>query len=142
MNSSSRIGKNPAQLCAEWRADDGQDPRYEKRGRKLHSDCRQAHRFCKEVERLLPLILAGEATNPILRELNIISVLSEDEGRRLRVIVACNLEPNRQHVLRQAFKHGQAWLRTELARHFRRKRMPLQCLDYLYGTGREDQSCQ
>lgn len=142
MNTSTRWRDVAVLLCAQWRAEDGIDPRLEKRGRKTRSSLHQDRRICREAERILPLILASEAANPLLRDLRIVSADLLDNGRRLHIVLtdAYGSVPDSQ--VEQALADGQSWLRTELARNFHRKRMPLLGLEYISGLSGEAVPCR
>jgi len=131
MKTSNHWREVAAQLCAQMRAEDGIDPRLEKGGRKPKASRIRDGRICRETERVLPLILASATANPLLHELRIVSVDLEDNGRRLRVVLAKTGEALSEQAVVQALAHAQSWLRTELARHFHRKRMPVLLLDYV-----------
>lgn len=142
MNISTRRRDVAAQLCAEWHAEDGIDPRLEKRGRKPRSSLHQDKRICREVERILPLILASEAANPLLRDLRIVSVDLHDNGRRLHVVLTNVYGSDSDSLVEHVLSGSQSWLRTELARNFHRKRMPLLTLEYVSGLPREGALCR
>jgi len=142
MNTSTRCRGVAAQLCAQWRAEDGIDPRLEKRGRKPRSSLHQDKRICREVERNLPLILASEAANPLLRDLRIVSVDLLDTGRRLHIVLTDAYGTDSDSRIEHALVGSQSWLRTELARNFHRKRMPLLSLEYVGGLSGEGVPCR
>lgn len=141
MNTSNRW-RDVAQLCAEWRAEDGIDPRFEKRGRKPKSSLHQDRRICREVERILPLILANESVNPLLRDLRVLSVDLEDDGHSLRVVLTDVFGIDAVPDVEQALAGAQTWLRTELAGHFHRKRMPILVLEFVGGFSGERAPCR
>ena len=87
MNSSSiHWRRNASALCAELGPEDGIDPRVLARTRQeSRSFCRKEQQLCKEVARLLSLILAGDTANPLLHGLQVVRIESEDSGRQLCV---------------------------------------------------------
>ncbi|MGR9054179.1 MAG: hypothetical protein ACU84J_16190 [Gammaproteobacteria bacterium] len=134
MNTSTRLREISAQLCAEPRAEDGIDPRSEKRGRKPRCLGHQNERICREAEKVLSLMLANEAANPLLRDLRIVSVDLLDHGRNLHVVLLGADSADFDADVETALKQAQPWLRSELARSFHRKRMPSLTLEYVSGA--------
>jgi ribosome-binding factor A len=87
--------------------------------------------LCKEVARLLSLILAGETANPLLRGLQIITVEAEDSGRQLCVTLGhAHAVASTEADIREALASAQGHWRTALAHSLRRRRMP--ALRYRY----------
>src|SRR5438128_824961 len=62
--------KPPADLCSEWTADDGIDPRFASKQPRGKVANRKALQLCRQVERALSVALEGE----LLRDLSVQSV--------------------------------------------------------------------
>jgi ribosome-binding factor A len=126
MNPSIRWQTTAAALCAEPGPDDGIDPRREARGRKCKPSQRKDLQLCKEAERILSLVLAGDTADPLLRELRVLKVEPEGGGRQLCATVAhANPCDASEAEILAALAHSQGRLRAELARSIHRKRVPL-----------------
>jgi ribosome-binding factor A len=71
--------KPPIDLCAEWGADDGLDPRLTPRRPLGKVTNRKALQLCRQVERILAGMLEGD----ILRDLTVCSVVPAPDSSRL-----------------------------------------------------------
>jgi ribosome-binding factor A len=133
MNSSSiHWRRNASALCAELGPEDGIDPRVLARTRQeSKSFCRKEQQLCKEVARLLSLILAGETAHPLLRGLQIVGVEAEDSGRQLCVTLGhAHAVAGTEADILEALASVRGHWRTALAHSLRRRRMP--ALRYRY----------
>lgn len=127
MTHSNRSQAALAALCDVPREGDGIDPRYETRGQQPKPRQRKDYQLCKEAQRILALILAGETADPLLRDLLVVAVEPEQGGRQLRVTVAhgAGTEPCSEAEVLGALSAAQGLLRSELARSIHRKRVPV-----------------
>ncbi len=133
MNSSSiHWRRDVSVLCAELGPEDGIDPRVLARTQQeSRSFCRKEQQLCKEVARLLSLILGGETANPLFRGLQVVGVEAEDSGRQLCITLGHG-QPvaGTEADIRGALAGVRGHWRTALAHSLRRRRMP--ALRYRY----------
>jgi ribosome-binding factor A len=113
-------------LCAEIGPEDGVDPRYVHRAPAPNRGARKTLQLCKQVERELSLALAGDCADPVLGDLQVISVDPAPNSGRLLVTVspspsAAPLDPTEvtTHLARASGK-----LRCEIAAAIHRKKTP------------------
>lgn len=132
MTQSKRSQAAFAALCDEPREGDGIDPRYEARGQPCKPHQRKDYQLCKEAQRILALVLAGETAHPLLRDLQVAAVEPEQGGRQLRVTVAhgAGAEPCSEADVLHALSAAQGRLRSELARSIHRKHVPVLLFRY------------
>lgn len=126
MNNQLRWTKNAATLCGEFGEEDGIDPRYlvAKQARKKTS--RKNLQLSKEAARIISLVLTGEAKQPLLRDLQVLSVEPEADGQQLSVTVglyADDVQVSEAQVL-ENLKQVQGLLRSALAQALHRKHTP------------------
>src|SRR5262245_15189259 len=81
MSSRRFSARPPADLCADWSADDGLDPRLQPKGPRGKTSNRKCLQLCRQVERALSITLEGE----ILRDLTVESVVPAPDSSRLLV---------------------------------------------------------
>ncbi len=115
-------------LCDEIDPEDGIDPRilarkYEKENETRHHKSMQ---LCKEAKRFLSLVLTGELADPLLQQLQVIDVATDEEGQFL--IVTLNTT-NPDLVLDEAetmsrLQQIQGYFRSVIAQSVKRKRVP------------------
>jgi ribosome-binding factor A len=114
--------KPPVDLCSEWGADDGIDPRLAPRRPQGKVSNRKSLQLCRQVERILNGVLEGE----ILRDLSVHSVLPAPDSSRLLVTVVHHgpqeiiTTPDILDRLREAY----AKLRGEVAVAIHRRKTP------------------
>lgn len=102
---------------------DGLDPRYDRPDVPRPQGTRKALQLCREAERTLAAVLAGECDDDLLRELTVLSVVPAPSAGRLLVTVAAPDHVPLEEVLdRLGGVMGQ--LRSELAAAVRRRRAP------------------
>ncbi len=126
MKSRKQWLKKVVSLCAEVSPEDGVDPRT-----LLHKPTRKkphhkTYQICKQAEKTLNLVLAGESTEPLLRELIICAVEPNPDSTHLLVIVEANSTDillNENEVL-EALQRAGGRLRFALATTVNRKRIP------------------
>jgi ribosome-binding factor A len=113
-------------VCAEIGPEDGVDPRDARRGHRPDRAGRKTLQPCKQVERALSLALAGDCSDPVLGDLNVVSVAPAPNAGRLLVTVSPSLsaapvDPNEvtAHLARASGK-----LRCEIAAAIYRKKTP------------------
>ena len=111
--------KPPAGLCSEWMADDGIDPRLQPKWPPGKVPNRKTLQLCRQVERALSVILAGE----ILRDLTVQSVMPAPDSSRL--LVTCVYHGAESSADVRTALHGcHAKLRAEVAASIHRRKTP------------------
>ena len=102
---------------------DGQDPRHDRPDVPRPAGTRKALQLCREAERTLGAVLAGECDDDVLRELTVLSVVPAPNAGRLLVTVAAPGHVPVEEVLERL---GQVMgqLRSELASAVSRRRTP------------------
>ncbi len=125
MKTKSNWLKGAVQLCSAFGPEDGIDPRYLKK----HSERDESHkaslRLCSEVSKTLALVLAGDVSDPLLQNIDVIEVKPIDNSRILVVIVGHYkaTDVNELAVL-MALSKAQGVLRCAIARSIHRKYVP------------------
>ena len=110
--------KPPADVCSEWSADDGIDPRLVPKERGKVSN-RKALQLCRQVERALSVALEGD----LLRDLTVHSVMPGPDSSRLLVTFLYVGDAPIADVL--AALHGNyAKVRAEVAASIHRRKTP------------------
>jgi ribosome-binding factor A len=139
MNNQLRWNKNAAQLCAEFGAEDGIAPRYlvTKQARKKSS--RKELQLCKEATRIVSLVLTGETGQPLLRDLQVLSVQAEHESQLCVTVghYATDIQVSDTEVLKE-LNRVQGLLRTALAHALHRKHTPALSFHYVGVLGKGD----
>lgn len=132
MNNQSNWAQSAANLCLEFGEEDGIDPRIlaRKNERKIvrHKD----QQLCKEAGRIVSLVLAEAVNHPLLCDLHVLSVASEQDGQRLCVTVAHSgvvVEVTETEVVAE-LKQIQGLLRCALAQAITRKQVPILTFRY------------
>ena len=112
--------------CAEPGPDDGLDPRFDFRRELRPSVNRKALQLCREAERTLSAVLAGECADGLLRDLVILSVVPAPHTGRLLVTVAlpASAEGVTAEQVRARLGQAAGKLRGELAAAVRRRKAP------------------
>jgi ribosome-binding factor A len=122
-----RPGRPQVELfCAEIGPEDGIDPRLFRGDRRPDRAGRKTLQLCKQVERELSFALAGDCADPVLGDLNVISVAPAPNAARLLVTVSPSpsgapIDPTQvtAHLARASGK-----LRCEIAAAIHRKKTP------------------
>jgi len=113
--------KPPSDLCADWTADDGIDPRFLPKRSQGKVSNRKALQLCRQVERTLSVALEGD----MLRDLTVESVVpAPDSSRLLVTLVFHGLETVATATILAALYQQQARLRAEVATAIHRKKTP------------------
>jgi hypothetical protein len=111
--------KPPTDLCSEWSADDGIDPRIVPRRTAGKVSNRKTLQLCRQVERALSVQLEGE----LLRDLLVHAVLPAPDSSRLLVTFIYQGPATSKDV--EAALHGNhARLRAVVAASINRKKTP------------------
>jgi ribosome-binding factor A len=131
MNKHSQRTSVVAGLCAEWREDDGVDPRYE-----IHPPEHTSHKslqLCKQAMRVISQVLQERGNDELLSNLQIISVLPEQDGKLLCVTVTHQhaSEAFDDQLTIHALKQIQGGMRYELAQSLHRKKVPRLSFRYI-----------
>lgn len=113
-------------LCAEVAPEDGVDPRYARHEHRPDRAGRKTLQLCKQVERALSLALAGDCADPVLGDLQIISVAPAPNSARLLVTVSPSpsAAPIDLHELAAHLARASGKLRCEIAAAIYRKKTP------------------
>jgi len=118
-------------LCLEPGAEDGADPREYFRTRPNPVD-RKAVQLAGQVRRTLELVMAGESREPVLLDLQVLSVEPAPDSTRFRIVVTGDVE---ETGALEALGRAASWLRTEVAASINRRKAPL--LTFRFLPGRE-----
>ena len=110
--------KPPLEVCSEWLADDGIDPRLVRKERGKVSN-RKALQLCRQVEHALVFALEGE----LLRDLIVRSVMPAPDSRRLLVTFAYSGVEQIGDVI-AALQGCYTKLRTTVAASIHRRKTP------------------
>lgn len=138
MNNQLRWKKNAAHCCAEFGAEDGIDSRYLVTNLARKKSSRKELQLCKEATRIVSLVLTGETGQPLLRDLQVLSVQPEQDGSSVCVSVghyAADSQVSETEVL-DALKRVQGLLRTALAHALHRKHTPTLSFHYVGVIGK------
>ncbi|HYT88484.1 MAG TPA: hypothetical protein VEL76_07230 [Gemmataceae bacterium] len=112
--------------CRELGPEDGVDPRYESRVGSEKVTNRKALQLCGQVARTLQIVLAGECSDEVLRDLFVESVVPAPNSARLLVTLA--LTPTASAIpveeILGRLHHAQGLLRSEVATAINRKKVP------------------
>jgi ribosome-binding factor A len=126
MKNQTSWASTAADLCVEFGEEDGIDPRYLVKNSRPKTS-HKTLQLCKEVSRIVTLVLAGETQHPLLRDLHVLSVIPEQEGQSLCVTVAhyaSDVQVSDDEIL-SALKQVQGLLRCALAQALNRKHTPV-----------------
>ena len=137
MTSRQQRLKEMASLCAEVGPEDGVDPRTIVHKQARQPTHRKTYQVCKQVEKTLNLVLAGESVEPLLHEIIVSAVEPAPDSSHLLVIV----EPNSMAVsldendVLAALQRATGRLRAAIATAINRKRTPQISFRFLAATG-------
>lgn len=125
MPSRSRRPDSLRALCAQPAADDGVDPRDDKRRRahELEKPDRKLRQLCKQVARTLQLTLAALPDTAACLGLQVQSVDPAPNAGRLCAVIAVADPTQRAHV-ETVLQHRAGDLRADVAAAITRKRAP------------------
>jgi ribosome-binding factor A len=113
--------KAPENLCAEWGADDGIDPRLAPQRPQGKVANRKTLQLCRQIERILSGVLEGD----ILRDLLMQSVVpAPDSSRLLATFVYQGPGSVPTPDILAALTHAYARLRGEVAAAIHRRKTP------------------
>jgi ribosome-binding factor A len=133
MTSKKQWLKNATALCAEIRPEDGIDPRKVIHKSNRSNKHRKTYQVCKQAERTLNLVLAGESVEALLRELSVCAVEPNPDSSRLLVIVepiSTTVSLDKCDVLK-ALQRAEGRLRSAIATTINRKRVPQLTFQFL-----------
>jgi ribosome-binding factor A len=111
-------------LSADLGPDDGLDPRFDRSGGRPAGK-RKTLQLCREVERTLGAVLAGECGDDLLRELSVLSVAPAPNAGRLLVSIAlpASAGASVEEVLRRLLRVA-GHLRSEIGAAVSRRKTP------------------
>ena len=115
-------------LCGEIGPEDGIDPRILTRKHEKDNETRRhkSMQLCKEARRVIPLVLIGELADPLLQQLQVVEVVTDGDGQFLNVTLGL-ISPERvvdEAATIDRLQRIEGFLRSEIARSVRRKRVP------------------
>jgi ribosome-binding factor A len=126
MKQSTNWHKEIGNLCAELGPDDGIDPRIIARAMDRKPRGHKSEQLSKQALHTLSMVFAGELTDPVFEELEILDVTGSDDGQFLTVTFSVSnpeLLPAESLILEKC-KSIQGYLRSTIARSVQRKRIP------------------
>ncbi|EDN72933.1 hypothetical protein BGS_0134 [Beggiatoa sp. SS] len=127
MTSRKEWLKEVASLCEEVGPEDGIDPRKLCHKQPINKTHRKTYQVCKQAEKTLNLVMAGEWVEPLLRELIVSAVQPNPDSAHLLVIVepiSTSVLLDQDEVL-SALLRAKGRLRAAIATAINRKRTPL-----------------
>ncbi len=126
MNNQTSWAKSAANLCLEFGEEDGIDPRYLTNKSARKTPPYKLLQLCKECSRTVALVLSGEVSQPLLRELQVLSVKPDKHEQTLCVTLA-HLSDDKAISADDvvvALQPVQGLLRCALAQALNRKHVP------------------
>jgi ribosome-binding factor A len=113
-------------LCAEFRDDDGIDPReFFKPSPKRKCDYRKDLQLCRQVAETLSLVLSGELNDDVLRDVQVVAVTPAPNASQLLVLVSSAPgETPIAEVVLERLSTVAGRLRAEVASAITRRRAP------------------
>jgi len=133
MTSRKEWLKEVASLCEEVRPEDGIAPR--KRSHANTQRHRKTYQVCKQAEKTLNLVMAGDSVEPILRDLIVCAVEPNPDSSHLLVIVESSSVLLDENEVLSALLRAKGRLRAAIATAINRKRAPL--ISFLFTGGKE-----
>jgi ribosome-binding factor A len=137
MKSRKQWLKKVASLCAEVGPEDGIDPRTVVHKQARRQKNRKTYQVCKQAEKTLNLVMAGESVEPLLRELIVSAVEPAPDSSHLLVIVeptSATVSLDEKAVL-EALQRAGGRLRSAIATAINRKRAPQLSFRFIAATG-------
>jgi len=126
MNQSKDWLKKARLFCGEIGPDDGVDPRLVARATDRKTRNHKGKQLGKEARHMLSMVFAGELSDPVLQNLEVIDVSASDDGQFLIVSLAATgtgFEFDETQVLEKC-QAVQGYLRSAIASSVKRKRVP------------------
>ena len=125
MEKSRRWLAEATHLCGEIGPEDGVDPRLSA-GSYSTKKIKHTAPLAKVARRVISMVLAGEITDPMLNQLEIVEVTMSEDGQFLHVFI--HHDPSEQDswsILSDRLISIQGFLRAQIARMVNRKRIPV-----------------
>lgn len=126
MKYSKRWLEGAASLCDEIGAEDGVDPRRLSRVSEGERKRYKSRQLCKAAKQTLSLVMGGALSDPILQGLEVDEVTSSEDGQSLVIAIRCDevgCTVRGGSILERLYA-VQGFLRAEIARSVKRKRVP------------------
>jgi ribosome-binding factor A len=126
MKQSKNWLKEARSLCAEPGPEDGIDPRIIARAMNRKPRGHKSEQLSKQALHTLSMVFAGELTDPVFGELEILDVTTSDDGQFLTVTFSVSdpeLLPAESLILEKC-NSIEGYLRSTIARSVQRKRIP------------------
>ncbi len=128
MKSHKRFAEELRALCDDWHSDDGIEARETFRREKipLKNDERRVRQLCKQVYRAVSAALGGICNDPVLQDLEIMSVEPAPDASNLLVAVrqAGDIDSVSEAEIRMKLNDARGFLRLEIANAITRKKVP------------------
>jgi ribosome-binding factor A len=137
MKNQSSWSKTAAKLCVEFGEEDGIDPRYLSEKTQRQQSSLKTLQLCKEALHVFSLVLTGEVQDPLLSDLQIVSVQPEQNGQALCVTVCqtgFSSDVSEKAIL-AALQKVQGLLRCALAQALHRKHTPALTFKFAISQG-------
>jgi len=126
MNQSKDWLNEARQLCGEFGLEDGIDPRVIARAMDRKTKSHKSKQLGKEARHTLSMVFAGDLSDPVFQDLEIIDVAATDDGQFLIVSLTCvdtSLEIDESQILEKC-RAVQGYLRSAIASSVKRKHVP------------------
>jgi len=121
----NRRRRNNQPPCDELGPDDGIDPRILFRNEQPRSrNDRKNHQLAAQAARALQFALGGVCRDPLLQQLDVVSVEPAPDARRLRVIVHAPSDADSIDDVRARLERAHGVLRSAVAQAIRRRKAP------------------
>jgi ribosome-binding factor A len=133
MKSPRMSPKQKRLLSSELGPEDGIDPRFEERSGRSRKGKRKLLQLCKEAERTLSAVLAGECGDDLLRDLAILSVVPFPHAGRLLVTVDLPTPGVSAEKIKVHLARATGMLRAAVAAAVRRRRVPELVFQFNWG---------
>lgn len=126
MKSSKAMLQQASVLCSELDPEDGIDTRRLARTYAHQKQRRKDRQLCREVQRVLNLVFAGEVSDPLLQDLYIESVEGGEQGLPLYIYIQDTqaMDDERRNALLESLHKIQGYLRCAIAQSVNRKKVP------------------
>jgi len=114
-------------LCADIGPEDGIDPRLAARAMHRKTKNHKGRQLGKEARHILSMIFAGELSDPIFQDLEVIDVTPTDDGQFLivsLVLIDDSIETSEARILEKCHALN-GYLRSAIAWSVKRKRVPM-----------------
>jgi len=126
MNQSKNWLKKANQLCGEIGPEDGVDPRIIARAMDRKPNSRKSQQLGKEARQTISMIFAGELTDPVFQDIEVIDTMVSDD-RQFLVVSLTQVDTGDEldeKIVLEKCQAVQGFLRSAIANAVNRKRVP------------------